>query len=235
MKKNILTLIFLWLWPFSTFAITAIGLLEGENDLVLKTRSQGIVKEIYFEEGKHVLANTVIAKMDDKREIVETELAEHEMKSALADFQNSQKLKKFLSQDELNKKNEVYLKKKSVYELKLLDLETKKITTPIAGVIARIFIKVGENISSGEKVSEVVSPEKLLIELDVDAHLLGELKVGKSLPFSTELDKQRYLAEIFFVGEILDKASGTIHVKLKVDNSKNLLKPGSMVKVSLPD
>lgn len=218
---------------------TVIGVLKGEKEVVIKAKSQGELKEIKFKEGQFVKAGDIIAVIDNEKESLESDMAYNDYLLASKEYQKSKKLKEYLSDDELNKKRNDYLKKKKLYEIKKYNLASKNITTPISGIVAKEFIKQGENVSSGAKAYEVIKYDMLEIDLYVNGKYLKKLELGKKLNLKHELDKQKiYSGEITFISPVLDKTSGTVHVKLKlknhVDSSGNFqLRPGAMVKVKI--
>lgn len=223
-----------------TYAEThqVIGLLQGKEEVLLKSKSQGELIEILIKEGQKVKKGDIIAKLDQKKEQVELKLAKAEFHAAKDDYQKSKKLKKFMSAEELTKKKNDFLKKKSNYELKKINLSSKSFIAPIEGIVAKRYIKLGETVSTGEKSFEIINMNELVIDLDVEAKKTTQLKLGDHLDFESELHPEKnFEALIFHIGPVLDKASGTIKVRLSLQNQRleenYLFKPGTMVHVKL--
>jgi len=223
----------------TTNAHTVIGLLQGEREILITTKSQGELKKLFFKEGQEVKSGDIIGSLDSKKEKIEKELAKQELIAAKNDYLNSKKLKKYLPKDELTKKKNDSLRKESIHELKIYNFNAKQIKTPIDGIISKIFIKEGENVSTGQKAVEIVQVKKLIIDLDVDPKFLGDIERGSNLSFTSELHpNKKFKAKIFYVSPVIDKASGTINIKLNLNNlydkdNNFILKPGTLVKVSI--
>ena len=232
MKLIIITTLLL---PSLIFAYTVSGILQGKEEVLIKAKSQGQITKIILKEGDRVKPGDILAIIDDQQEQIEVKLAKVEQDSAHKDYLKTSKLKKFVSQEEVLKKKNEYLKKKSIYELKKYNLENTQITSPIEGIVAHQFIKKWETVKSGEKVYEVILPDELIIELDIAAKISVNLKKDQSLSFTTEFDKKKkYQAQIYYISRMIDKSSGTIKVKLKIDNKKELnLMPGALVSFEL--
>lgn len=222
-----------------TYANKVIGILTGKKEIIVTTKSQGELKKINFKEGDVIQEGAVVGNLESEKEKIERDIAYNSFLTAKKDVEKSRQLKKYLSKDELRKKEDEFKNKKGQFELKEYNLKSKNIISPIEGVLTKIYIKEGENISSGTKAFEIIQYDELHIDLDIMADIAQDLKVGQKLEFTNELIKQRnFEGEIFFIGPTVDKASGTVNIKLKLPNPKNdnnkfLLKPGSMVKVSL--
>ncbi|MBF0363143.1 MAG: efflux RND transporter periplasmic adaptor subunit [Oligoflexia bacterium] len=242
LKKCILffvTFLLAILLQVKVFAETFPAILQSSDEVSIKSKTQGQVTKIFFKEGDLVKQNEVLAIIDDEQEKIELDSAKLEMDSAKIDFEKSQKLKKFISEDELYNKEVNYLKKKSAYELKLYSFNNTRITSPIDGLISKQNIKEWATVNSGELTYEVIKPESLVIELDIGINKSRKLKIGQSLKFKTEYEKNKnYDATVFFVGNVIDKASGTVKIKLKLENkmiNQNdwELKPGSLVQLEI--
>lgn len=210
---------------------SVVGILQGEKDLLVKSRSQGEIKDIFVQVGERVKEGDVLASIENEKEQLELNSAKIDFEQSKKEYENSLKLVKFMSKSELDKILNDYNKKKNIYDLKLYSVNAKKILSPINGIIAKNYLKKGESVNSGEKAFEVIFPDVLEVDLYISAPLAKNLKLGDKLPFVHELDrKNSFWGQISFIGPVIDKASGTIHVKLTLQNGKNFT-PGAMVKV----
>jgi membrane fusion protein, multidrug efflux system len=220
-------------------AANVIGLLKGKEEVLIKSKSQGELVEILIKEGQTVKKGDVVARLDDKKETVELQLAQAEHDAAKTDFESSQKLKKFISKEELTKKKNTYLRKESAFKLKEIALKAKHFISPINGIVARRYIKKGESVSSGEKSFEIINMKELVINLDILAPKAQKLKLEDSVVFQTELHPGKtFKASIYHIGPVLDKASGTVNVKaelanMPLENGSYFFRPGTMIRVIL--
>ena len=123
--------------------------------------------------------------------------------------------------------------------MKVFNVKAKKIISPISGVIAKQFIKVGEQVTSGAKAFEVITLNPLYIEIDVEAPKAQMLKLGDKIEFTTELHGGRqFQANLYYKSPVIDKSSGTVKIKLNLKNKllsegNYELKPGTLIKLSI--
>ena len=175
----------------------------------------------------------------DTKEKLQLQLAKVEFLTAEKDYKRTKQLGKYVSKEEILQKKNLFLKKKTVFELKKYNLQNTKIITPIDGVITKCLVKKGENISSGTQAFEVINQENLVIELDISARNMKGLVVDKLLNFSVESVKNKnYQGKISYIAPVIDKSSGTVRVKLELENPKDskngyILRPGSLVNVEI--
>ena len=59
---------------FSANAHVVMGILQGKKEIVVKTRSQGELLDVNFEEGQEVKAGDVLGKLDNQKEMIEKKI-----------------------------------------------------------------------------------------------------------------------------------------------------------------
>jgi len=214
-------------------AETVTGVILGEKEITIKAKSQGEITAVEFKEGAKVKSGDVIAIIDDQQEEIERSLASAEYESAGRDYTGTKKLKKYVSKEEMLKKRDQYLRKKSSWSLKEYSYNNTRIKSPIDGVISKSYFDKGETVSVGDKVYEVVQVDKLKIFLYVPSESLNHFKVGESISFKTKSHgDQVFAAKVEYISPITDSASGTVKIKLSFDNllkkEAYVIRPGTM-------
>jgi len=216
---------------------TVTGIIFGEKEITVKAQAQGVLAKISKVEGDAVKSGGLMAVIDDRQETVERELASAEYKTASADYHSTKELGKYVSKEEIRKKKDNYLRKKSNLALKEFNLDNTRVTSPITGVVAKSFFEKGETVSVGDTVYEVVKLEKLKMYIYVPAKDLKKLLEKKIFTFTTPSHGDReFQASIGFVSPVIDSASGTVKIRLDFANipgegKEFLLRPGSMAYV----
>ncbi len=221
---------------------TAPGLsavIYGKSDITVKSRTQGEVVDLRAIEGQHVKRGDLIAQVDDRQERIDRELAESEYKFAKEDLEKTSRLKKFVSEDEIRQKQSNHLKKKSVFDLKTLDVEKKKINSPIAGIVTRLYFERGETIAPGDKFAEIVQMDQLYLIANVPSTEVKHFREGAQVAFSVEGIKETFKARVVFLSPVIDASSDTVRVRLETQNSLQtnggksdfVLKPGMVAQL----
>jgi membrane fusion protein (multidrug efflux system) len=220
--------------PANTHAGLA-ALIYGKSEITVKSRAQGEITAVKVTEGQRVKRGDLIAQLDDRQERIDREVAEAELKLAKTDWDKSSKLKKYVSGDEINQKQSSYLKKKSTFELKLLDIEKKKIASPIDGIVTRLYFERGETTAAGDKFVEIVQMDDLYLIANVSSVEATRFKQGDVVPFKVEGIKDTFKATVMFTSPVIDASSDTVRVKLEAKNIRQgnskdkedfVLKPG---------
>jgi RND family efflux transporter MFP subunit len=115
-------------------------------------------------------------------------------------------------------------------------IDRRTIRAPVAGVVTDLHRDVGEFVAPNKpEVATLVQLDTLLANfalLSNEAHLV---KSGQSVPvyfFDVEYD---VTGVVTYVSPVIDAESGTVLVKVRIDNSAGTLRSGSRCVVKLPD
>ncbi|AFI85687.1 efflux RND transporter periplasmic adaptor subunit [Methylophaga nitratireducenticrescens] len=131
-----------------------------------------------------------------------------------------------------------------------LDLEYAKITAPVSGRISNRRVDVGNLIGSGDTgqvLTTIVSLDPLHFVFDVsETEYLELIRLpegqeqlinGRTMPTELKLiDEKDWTREgrIDFVDNRLDENTGTLRMRVVVDNADGVLRPGLFARLRLP-
>ncbi len=115
-----------------------------------------------------------------------------------------------------------------------IQLEQRKLISPIDGVVVKIDVKVGEGSDLSRPVMQVVQVDTLTIEADIATTKAKALKVGDVLQVRYADEDKWMPATITFMTKYASAASGTRKIKLEMKNDADR-EAGLPVYVKLPD
>jgi RND family efflux transporter MFP subunit len=115
-------------------------------------------------------------------------------------------------------------------------LAQRSIKSPVNGVVVEIMLRPGELMSSNQKdpIMKIVEVDPLNVELVLPVSQFGRVKVGQVaevLPEEPVGGKHRARVEI--VDAVVDAASGTFGVRLRLPNPGNRIPAGVKCKAHL--
>ncbi|HNQ50032.1 MAG TPA: efflux RND transporter periplasmic adaptor subunit [Candidatus Omnitrophota bacterium] len=115
-----------------------------------------------------------------------------------------------------------------------LTFEKSPVESPIAGIVARINVDIGANVSPQAPIGLVVNMDKVKVFLDVPEKYLPALSVG----MSAEVTVEAYPDEIFKgtiarMSPIVDTATRTCQIEIGIDNKGHRLRSGMYAKVKV--
>jgi HlyD family secretion protein len=115
-----------------------------------------------------------------------------------------------------------------------LKFEKAPVESPLNGIVGRVYVDIGENVTVQTPVALVVNMDKVKIDLDIPEKYLP--RVSKGLQAKINVDA--YPQEEFFglvtkISPVVDLATRSAPIEIVVDNLKHRLKSGMFAKVRL--
>jgi membrane fusion protein (multidrug efflux system) len=131
-----------------------------------------------------------------------------------------------------------------------MELDETNILSPIDGVVSQVIADPGEHVRPGQAIAIVNDPQDVWVQANIEETQIGKVQVGQSVALDVDAYPQRkYEGKVIQVGTatrsefaIIPAGSASAHfikvtqrlpVKIAVDNSDGLLKPGMMAVVGI--
>ncbi len=131
-----------------------------------------------------------------------------------------------------------------------MQLDETAIVSPIDGVVSQVIADPGEHVQPGQAIAIVNDPQDVWVEANIEETYIGDVEIGQTVELDVDAYSQRkYEGKVIQIGAatrsefaIIPAGSASAHfikvtqrlpVKIAVDNSDGLLKPGMMVVVGI--
>jgi membrane fusion protein (multidrug efflux system) len=216
--------------------IQAFGDLRAFDIAQLSAQSAGNIVEVDFNGGESVDKDKTLLIVDNATET--------------ANLQKTQ-AQQSLSQIEYNR--QVNLVQRGAQPQQALDqakaeLEARKadvlaaqdalnkttIKAPFAGRLGARLVSLGQYVSPGENLVEIVNLNTLKVQFSVPEQYLSKLAVGQEAELSVSpYPDQKFAGKVDYVSPSVDPVTRNISVEALVDNKQDLLSPGLSTQVSL--
>jgi len=231
--------------------ISGMGSISCPKTLELGFDENGIVSEIPVEEGDMVTEGQVLAKLDSSVLEAEKKSTEARLASAAAEV-------KFY-ENELEKKEALFSKsavsdtdlKKAALELdkakasieyvraEIRTAETKLkkriLYAPSSGVVAQKHVEVGSVMMPGStKVVTLIQCSKAWAEIELGEKLFSAARPGMPVTIKVDaLEGKTFEGKLIRVAPQIDKKNRTFILKVEVDNSQWILRPGMFARAEI--
>ena len=212
------------------------GTVDAKNSVMVTPKTPGAVTAMYVKEGDFVNVGTTIAKVDDSilRESIEELKTQLALVNTLFEKQESLWNQKIGTEIQyLQAKNN-----KEALEKKLVTLQTQlsqsNITSPIAGTVDLVNIRIGEMAQPGLGVVRVVNLSNLKVVAKIADSYVASVKKGDEVIVKFPDLQREYTARISFVGTTVDPLSRTFMIEANLPATKDL-KPNMMAQVQVND
>ncbi len=233
------------------------GKTEALESVYVTSRVAGELKSVCFKAGDVVKKGDLLFRIDDreyrsvlnqKKSALSKDISS--LNLALANLKRYEPLvKKGLAPreklDELTASVEKYRamveSDRSAVNEAQLDVDYSAVKATINGRIGKALVDIGNIVKTSDQLANIVQTNQLYVNFSPstnDVFLLNRYKSEKYpkvevLPENV-FDKHLSLkGRIDFIDNVTDKATGTVSIRAKVDNPKELLFPGSFVKIKV--
>ncbi len=209
--------------------------LEAEQEVRIIARTANRVVRLLVEEGDLVAEDQLLAKLED--DIQKTALAKTENQTAKA-------REEFKRQESLYQQNLISAQAyhNSRYDLKQLELSVEdakrelaytEIRASIAGTIARRFLKLGDEVSNGQHLFDIVDFNSIVARLFVPDKELSVLELNQETRVTANaLPGKQFKAHIGRISPIVEANSGMIKVTIAF-NDIGPLRPGMYINAGI--
>lgn len=242
----------------------ASGPLVVENQVDLAAQRDGVVSEVFIDTGAPVRKGQLLAKLDSRQLTADRDAAAAKARSIAADVKNWEAAEKvaktdFERNDAMWKANivsrEVADHAKYQYEAvqfevererenlkysqnteKSLDLELEKtdIVAPFAGVVARRYVHLGQQVSRNDRLFWISATSPLRLKFTLPESYVGRVKRGTALVVSSaNTPDEVHSARVMMVSPLVDPASDTIDVTAELQGQTKNLRPGMTANIRL--
>jgi membrane fusion protein (multidrug efflux system) len=220
----------------STYTTTAV--LEAKEEAFVVPRASGIIEQIMVEEGDYVEKGQVLAQLEPQRYQLNLQRAQADMNGITKELAKINEVysRKLVSSDAFDKITAQYESAKATLALAELDLKEATVVAPISGYIAERNAKVGNLTESfqRERMFHIVQQKQLYGIVHLPEKELQRVHKDQRASLTiTALSDQKVEAFVERISPVIDAATGTFKVTLRVPNESNSLKSGMFSQVSL--
>lgn len=115
-----------------------------------------------------------------------------------------------------------------------LKFEKAPVESPLGGIVGRIYVDIGSNVSPQSPIALVVNMDKVRIDLNIPEIYLPKVFLGQEAKLSVDTyPQQEFLGRITKISPVVNLENRAAPVEITTDNPQHLLKPGMFIKVSL--
>ena len=209
------------------------GETKASQDVVLSAEQGGLVEWVGPKEGDRVEKGDLLVRIE-----VETLKTEYENAMAayhLADKQYERRSNLFkeriIPREELDQSRTDRSMKQGAARAAKIRYLKGFVRAPISGMVNRVHVDPGEFVGEGAPVVELVNTDRVEVEVSMPELDVKYFRPGQKAMVTVDAyADQQFLGDIEFVAFKADGLTKTFRVKILLDNSAGLIRPGMMVR-----
>ncbi|NVK85973.1 MAG: efflux RND transporter periplasmic adaptor subunit [Cytophagia bacterium] len=213
------------------------GNVQSRTNVYISAEIMGQLTAVNVVEGQYVNQGQVLATIDS--ESIEKSIAEIENQLTFATtvFEKRERLWKQnigTEIDYLQAKNNKESLEKSLETLKI-QLDKSKIKAPFSGTIEEVPVNAGQVVQPGTQIAFLVSNQNMYILAEVSEAFIGKFQKGDEVSVSFPSLNKSFESTITSIGSVINQASRTFTVEVKLPADKSLLKTNLISVLKLTD
>ena len=116
-----------------------------------------------------------------------------------------------------------------------VQLDNSEIRSPISGIVSARNVDKGEIVSSAGASFTIIDTTTLMVSVDVSDKMVGKITKGQTIPVKiSAMGNEAVNGVVDNISPSSDDRTQLYTIKIKIENSKNELKPGMFARAALP-
>ena len=237
--------------------LTISGPLIVEHQLDVLAQREGLVAKLFSDTGKRVRTGDLLAQLDDRQLAADLEAARAKTRSTDADLKNWKaearvleadasraqkmwdaqlitreqwehaKFKAEADQWDVQRVEQMLINSREAEHSLELELEKTRIRAPFAGVVARRYVREGQQVARGDRLFWVTAEAPLRMRFTLPEKFVGRIKLGQQLALTLpDFPDEEHRAKVVEVSPVVDPTSGTFEGMVEVAGPSGRLRPG---------
>jgi RND family efflux transporter MFP subunit len=247
-------------------SIVVSGPIIVEHEVELTAQRDGVLEKIYFDAPARVKAGALLAQLDDRQLAANLEAARAKSRSIAADLKNWEAEAEVLKADygraqrlwdlglisEEQLQHAKFKAESDQWDIKRvaetlntahqeersleLEFEKTKVSAPFSGLVARRYVREGQNVVKGERLFWITAEAPLLLRFTLPERFFGKVHNAQQMEVtSPDAPGEKHTARVKQVSPVVDPSSGTLDVLVELLDDRGSLRPGMTASVRLND
>ena len=224
--------------------VRGIGTLRAAETVEIKPETDGIVREIHFEEGGKVGKEQLLFLIDDDK--LTHQLAARKAALETARVRQADANRRFNRIRDLFERNAADLdeidetktdlrastaevvRMEAEVELVQAQLDDTRIRAPFDGVISERYVDVGDYVQDGDHLATLYRVSQMEIAFTLPERFMGQVQPRQAVAVGVSAyPDRRFEGKVYFVSPQVDEGTRNFLVKATVKNPQGSLKPGA--------
>jgi RND family efflux transporter MFP subunit len=232
------------------------GFTEPAKDVLVSALEIGRLESVLVNVGDRVKVGQVLATLEDSLQVIGVEVAKQQLEmkgevdSATAEYQlhvnRTAQLRSLaargtarpdellraetdlqLAEAKLLTAREQQVGRELEWKRQVVQLERRRVVSPLDGVVVRVMRQPGEYVSpSDASIVRVIDKQSLIAIFNLPASDAFHIRVGQVIPIRPRTTTGVIEGKIESIAPAIDGESGTVAIRLRIDNKDELLFPG---------
>jgi len=208
--------------------------IEADRLVEVPCRAAGRVRVVHAEEGDWVESGDIMAELDNERQKVELRRAELKLAEQERKLERSRQMQaeELISEEEFDAIRATHDQAVAERDLARITLDETYVKAPYDGQVTNRTVVDGQQVQSGIAAYTLADFSPLRVRVHLPEPIAAKVNVGEIVVLETEIDGAELSAEVERVSPVVDPATGTVRVTLRLPEGARA-RVGGFVKARL--
>ena len=215
---------------------TAVGSLQSNEAVVIRSEIAGRIATIHFQEGKTVGAGDLLFSLDASEYKAQLAQSAVNVKLTEMNFNRAKDLreKSLISQQEYDDTSAKLDESRARLALDQSRLEKSSIRAPFNGVLGVRSVSPGAYIKPGEDLVMLEDIDPIKVEFRIPETYSRQVKPGQHIAVRVDAyPGELFSGEVYVIDTRMDSQTRTMLLRGRIPNAKKNLRPGMFARVAL--
>lgn len=216
--------------------VTAVGSLQSNEAVVIRSEIAGRITTINFQEGKTVNAGDLLFSLDASEYQAQFAQSSSTMKSTEMNFNRAKDLreKSLLSQQEYDDTSAKLEEARAKRAIDQSRLDKTSIRAPFKGVLGVRSVSPGAYVKPGEDLVMLEDIDPIKVEFRIPETYSRQVKPGQHITVRVDAyPGEIFNGEVYVIDTRMDTETRTMLLRGRIPNAKKNLRPGMFARVAL--
>jgi RND family efflux transporter MFP subunit len=216
--------------------ISVSGNIEGNSTVRLGFMVAGKIDFIAYKEGQNISKGQLISSLDPSNYNLAKEMADVQVNSASDEFNRLKIMhdRNSISDGDFSKISFALQQAKVQQKLQVKNVSDTKLFSPNTGVLLKKIAEVGEIVGIGTPLFVISDIKKVKVIAYIPEGELHNIRLGQNAKILITALNKYYEGKVIEVGSAADATSRAFTVKIELENTGLLIRPGMIAEVTLP-
>ncbi len=216
--------------------LSAVGTVEANERVEIQPEVSGLVESILFKEGDRVRQNQRLFALNSRSEAAAVAQAEAEAQLARSNLERAKTLigTKAISQQELDLLESLLAVKEAALNAAQQELSERFIEAPFDGQVGPRMVSPGQYVNAGTSLVTLVDDVTVKVRFRIPERQLSLIKTGQTGRLTVAAwPDQVFVGTVDLIDPVVDPATRTTEIRMRVPNPDLRLQPGMFARVSV--
>lgn len=241
-------------WPAETRKVQpyleTTGTLRADEEVIVSTEVDGIVKKIHVDQGTSVGVGTLLAEINEKDyswDVMRSDAARKQTEASLNNARAEFKRKEELYKEELITRQQfddistrVALaeaemeRARATQSISRERLGRTKIYSPMSGSVKEKRVSVGDFVRNGTPLFQLIKIDLLKLNFTVSEKDVAGLKMGQDVIFTVDaFPGKQFQGKVSLLSPNVEERTRSLQAEALVPNVNRALKPGYFARIKI--